>query len=206
MAEGARPRRILLVDAQRAFGQALWFVLDRAEGLECVGHIGSLDEMADAVDARRPDVILLDVHLLAGDGRRLGELVGTTSTVLLADRLDARTYSRAAEVAASGVVARDRDLRLLLHCLSGPLDAGFLIEAGHLAEIVGGDPPAVATLTRRELEVLGLLTEGLTARAIADRLCIGLHTTRGHLKNVRAKLDAHSAVEAVARGREAGLV
>jgi DNA-binding NarL/FixJ family response regulator len=206
MAEGARHRRILLVDAQRAFGQALWFVLDRADGLECVGHVGSLDEMAEVLGARRPDVILLDLHLLAGDGRRLNELVGVTPTVLLADRLDARAYSRAAEVAASGVVARDRDLRLLIHCLSGPLDAGFVIEAGQLAEIVGGGSATVATLTRRELEVLGLLTEGLTAQAIADRLCIGLHTARGHLKNVRSKLDAHSAVEAVARGREAGLV
>jgi DNA-binding NarL/FixJ family response regulator len=206
MSEGARPRRILLVDAQRAFGQALWFVLDRAEGLDCVGHLGALDDLAEVVHARRPDVILLDLHLLAGDGRRLGELVDGTSTVLLADRLDAHAYSRAAEVAASGVVARDRDLRLLLHCLSGPLDAGFVIEAGHLAEIVGGAKAPVAALTRRELEVLGLLTEGLTAQAIAERLCIGLHTTRGHLKNVRSKLDAHSAVEAVARGRAAGLV
>jgi DNA-binding NarL/FixJ family response regulator len=200
-------RRVLLVDRQQAFGQALWFVLDRADGLECVGHLTSLDDLTATVSARSPDLLLVDVTLLGDDARTATEQVGGVPIVLLADHLDGRVYARAAEIAAAGVVGRDRDLRLLLRTLAAPLDSGFVIEAVHLVEVFGppGGAPA-AKLTKRELEVLGLLTEGLAPREIAERLCIGLHTARGYVKNVRAKLDARSALEAVARGREAGLV
>jgi DNA-binding CsgD family transcriptional regulator len=53
-------------------------------------------------------------------------------------------------------------------------------------------------LTRRELEVLGLMAAGLGNKAIADRLFISLHTARNHVKSILHKLAAHSRLEAVA--------
>ena len=52
-------------------------------------------------------------------------------------------------------------------------------------------------LTRRELEALQLLAEGLSYKQIADRLGITLNTVNNHLRNVREKLDAHSSIEAI---------
>jgi LuxR family maltose regulon positive regulatory protein len=64
----------------------------------------------------------------------------------------------------------------------------------------------VSPLTEREVEVLHLLAEGLSNKAIAERLIVAPSTIKQHLKNVYGKLDVHSRTEAVARGRELGLL
>jgi LuxR family maltose regulon positive regulatory protein len=70
-------------------------------------------------------------------------------------------------------------------------------------------PPAGATLdplTRRELEVLRLLAEGLSNKEIASRLVVAPSTVKQHLKNIYGKLDVHSRTQAVARGRDLALL
>ena len=54
------------------------------------------------------------------------------------------------------------------------------------------------SLTARELEVLQLMSEGLANQLIAERLFLSLNTVRNHVRNVLAKLNAHSKLEAVA--------
>jgi DNA-binding CsgD family transcriptional regulator len=61
-------------------------------------------------------------------------------------------------------------------------------------------------LTAREMDVLTLLGDGLDPKQIAGRLCISVHTTRGHLKNIMMKLGAHSQVQAVVIAARAGLL
>ena len=61
-------------------------------------------------------------------------------------------------------------------------------------------------LTERELEVLGLLAEGLPNKKIADTLIVAPSTIKQHLKNIYSKLDVHSRTQAVARGQELGLL
>ncbi len=62
------------------------------------------------------------------------------------------------------------------------------------------------SLTRRELEVLTLLSEGLTNREIGQQLCIEAETVKGHNKNIYSKLGAKSRTEAVKQAREFGLL
>jgi DNA-binding NarL/FixJ family response regulator len=63
-----------------------------------------------------------------------------------------------------------------------------------------------AELTERELEVLILLTQGLSTAGIADRLSISPSTTRNHIQNILQKLHVHSRAAAVAYAFEHGLV
>ncbi|MEI8106101.1 MAG: helix-turn-helix transcriptional regulator [Actinomycetes bacterium] len=62
------------------------------------------------------------------------------------------------------------------------------------------------TLSERQREVLGLLAEGLTARAIAARLGISEPTARNHIHGVLRRLNCHSQLAAVARARERRLL
>jgi PAS domain S-box-containing protein len=73
------------------------------------------------------------------------------------------------------------------------------LEGGH------GHPPAdapAATLTRREVEVLRLLTEGSNTTAAAARLHVSRATVRNHVQNILAKLGVHSRLAAVAYARD----
>ena len=64
----------------------------------------------------------------------------------------------------------------------------------------------IEPLTKRELDVLRLLAEGLTTPEIANRLYISAGTAKWHTINVYRKLDVHSRVQAVTRAHELGLI
>jgi len=61
-------------------------------------------------------------------------------------------------------------------------------------------------LTKREQDVLQLLTEGLTNKEMAGRLIVAPSTVKQHLKNIYNKLDVRNRTQAVARGRELNLL
>jgi LuxR family maltose regulon positive regulatory protein len=68
------------------------------------------------------------------------------------------------------------------------------------------DEGLVEPLSERELEVLGLVAEGLSNREIAARLLISLSTVKGHTANIYGKLGVHSRTQALARARDLGLL
>jgi LuxR family maltose regulon positive regulatory protein len=61
-------------------------------------------------------------------------------------------------------------------------------------------------LSRREIDVLRLMTEGLSNREISERLFLALSTVKGHNQTIFGKLQVQRRTEAVARARELGLV
>jgi LuxR family maltose regulon positive regulatory protein len=92
-------------------------------------------------------------------------------------------------------------IRDLLDAFRQPAErAGPLADTAPLMPAPGGE--LVEPLTERELEVLHLLSTGMTNKEIADRLVVAPSTVKQHLKNIYGKLDVHSRTQAVARGRE----
>lgn len=69
-----------------------------------------------------------------------------------------------------------------------------------------GEEPSPSLLTPREVEILGLVGEGLSNKAVARRLGISAHTVKFHLESIFAKLGAASRAEAVARGLRGGVI
>lgn len=68
------------------------------------------------------------------------------------------------------------------------------------------DPAGLPALTARQLEVLGLLDQGLAAKTIAARLCLSPTTVRNHIRGVLVALGCHSQLEAVAKSRRLGVI
>ncbi|HEX4938600.1 MAG TPA: LuxR C-terminal-related transcriptional regulator [Candidatus Kapabacteria bacterium] len=64
----------------------------------------------------------------------------------------------------------------------------------------------IEPLTHRELEVLGMIASGHRNQAIADTLHIAVTTTKAHIRNIFEKMAVTSRTQAVARGRELGLI
>ncbi|HET6605485.1 MAG TPA: response regulator transcription factor [Rhodopila sp.] len=86
--------------------------------------------------------------------------------------------------------------------------AGLLVRAPQLPAARGGFAAAddAPLLTPREREILGLLGEGLSNKAMARRLGISVHTVKFHLEALFSKLDATSRAEAVAKGLRGGVI
>ncbi|MEZ4707846.1 MAG: LuxR C-terminal-related transcriptional regulator [Caldilineaceae bacterium] len=110
-------------------------------------------------------------------------------------------HEAAAQAIRPGYVAR------LLAALTGEAQK---VEQHPRSQVVSTPAPAnqplIEPLSDRELEVLHLIAQGLTNRAIADRLFIALSTVKGHNRVIFGKLQVNRRTEAVARARELGLV
>ena len=111
---------------------------------------------------------------------------------------------------ALGILLRDGDGDLLHTALQALVQGLFVLETGlaeHLYPAGRAEelPPPAEPLTPREEEVLALLAEGLSNRAIAHALDISEHTVKFHVNAIMSKLDARSRTEAVVRATRLGL-
>lgn len=116
-------------------------------------------------------------------------------------------HGRSLELRVSALAARGRQGVGLVHVVEGSATRAVFSACPRgvdRAENAGG--LALGTLTRRELDVLRLLAEGMSTDDIAARLTISPTTVRNHVSRCLAKLDAHSRLEAVAVARRLDLV
>jgi DNA-binding NarL/FixJ family response regulator len=99
---------------------------------------------------------------------------------------------------------RDRDIVLV----PGPEQADVVVDesAVRAGERLDGAEDRDGALTRREVSVLRLVTQGLSNKEIASELGISTHTVKYHLASLLAKLGVHSRTEAVTMGLRKGLV
>jgi LuxR family maltose regulon positive regulatory protein len=95
-------------------------------------------------------------------------------------------------------------LRTYAHSLLGAFPDAQ--PAGHAGPKVAGRPVLVETLTKREREVLQLISEGLSNREIAGKLVLALNTVKRHTSNIYGKLGVSSRTQAIARARQLGWI
>lgn len=189
-------------------------VLAEATGeCEVVGTARDQAGLQAVVAQDKPDVVLLDLHMADGaalpllwwlrqSAPRL-EVVGLSEadddTIVTALQAGARGYL-GRQVTAEELGQAIRTVRqggMVLH----PLAAATLLQ-----RLQAANAPRPEALTPRELEVLRLLVEGLTNKAIAGRLGISDHTVKFHIGAILGKLGASSRTEAVTLAVRQGLV
>jgi DNA-binding NarL/FixJ family response regulator len=209
---------VLVVEDQRALAGALEAAIAAQPDLECVGAVGSVGEALRLAATGRPDVVLMDIHLPGVDGiegtRRLTAAHPGTRVLILTADATPDLLTGAAKSGAAGFLAKDSAFPDILAAIRSPVEGKVLVEGATLAALLEGTarptPSAGAAnpagLSRREVEVLELMGQGLDPGAIAERLVVSRHTARGHVKKVMMKLGAHSQLEAVVTATKMGLL
>jgi len=218
MAEPARERlRVLVVDDHRAVAEAIAMAIDLRSDMRCVGVASTLAEARAVFLTGAPDVLLTDVRLPDGDGieaaRRFTELNPDLRILVLTAYADVDVMARAAAIGACGILPKESSISSVLTAVRRAGEGEMTVEGSVLSALlnrVHPDHPAMSpptvTLTDRESEVLRWLSQGLDPQTIARRLGISVHTCRGHVKSILAKLQAHSQLEAVVKAMRLGLV
>jgi DNA-binding NarL/FixJ family response regulator len=174
---------------------------------------GSADALFDAAAGRleeTADVILWDAGWKSDEREaeeRLDEVVPVLALVP-----DVESASALWRLGVRGIISRGNNMQ------DGELAAAIVATAAGLVVLAPslvkrlslGDAPVEAEpaidLTPREIEVLTLLTEGLTNKAIARQLTISDHTVKFHVNAILTKLDAQSRTDAVVRATRLGLI
>jgi DNA-binding NarL/FixJ family response regulator len=202
--------RILIVAEDPLARAGLDAMLADQPGCAVVGRVGGVDELQSALDVYSPDVLVWDLGWdPAAQIEALSDFqeVGIPIVALVSHEADA---SAARAAGARGILLRDSDAASLLTAAAA-VSAGLVVAdlALSTAAWPGGAqalPRATVPLTPREVEVLGLLAEGLPNKTIANRLGISEHTVGFHVNSIFGKLGVQSRTEAVIQATRLGLI
>jgi DNA-binding NarL/FixJ family response regulator len=211
--------RVLIADDQELVRTGFRVILNAAADLEVVGEAGDGRAAIEAVDAVRPDIVLMDIRMPNLDGieatRRLTQRARAPRVLILTTfDLDEYVYE-ALRAGASGFLLKDAGADELLHAvrvvaageaLLAPSITRKLIEDYARRPPVREQPAALAELTARELEVLRLLARGRSNADIARDLVVSDATVKTHVARIFGKLDLHDRAQAVVLAYESGLV
>jgi DNA-binding NarL/FixJ family response regulator len=206
--------RVLVVDDHRTFGELLSRALEAEPDLTCVGQAQSSAEAIKAVPALNPDVVIMDLQLPDRDGiTTTAELTRThpdLKVLILTAHAGPNEMARAGAAGASGFLTKDGALTDVLDALRSARRGSLILPPSVLAGFATkgsvATVPGDVGLTPREREVLQLLGQGRDPRSISKELGVSMHTCRGYIKGVLAKLKVHSQLEAVVVGTRMGLI
>lgn len=206
--------RILIVDDHAVVRAGLRALIDgEADTMHVVDEAAGGEQAVRLATQLRPDVVLMDLRLDERDGgfdgteaarRILAELPGTKVVVLTShsSRTDVR---RALDAGALGYVLKAGPPEELFRAIHAAATGGLTLsrEAAALFTTRDAGPDL---LSDRELEVVRLLAEGLTNRAIAKALFLTEATVKSHLVRIYRKLDTDSRSATIAEAHRRGLI
>ena len=215
------PVRVLLVDDQALFREALAVLLEVRAEIEVVGEAADGAAALERSAALQPDVVLMDLHMPVLDGiaatRRLKVEQPDVRVLALTTFDDDEDVFAALRAGAVGYLLKDVTSDRLVEALLAAARGESVLQPSVAARVVArfaGMPddaaprpqPLVVPLSDRELEVLRLLGDGCSNREIATSLFLAEGTVKNHVTNVLAKLGARDRTQAALRGRALGLV
>ena len=204
-----RPLRVLVVDDHAVTRAGIVHLLSTSDpALQIVGEAGSGEEAIVEWRALRPDVVLMDLQMLDGDGidaiARIRAEDATASIVALTAFASDDLVAGAFRAGARGYLGKESSGIELARAVRAA-SRGEMVVSGEAAErlhshLNGADD--AHGLSDRERQVLVLLERGSTDREIAAALSISVKTVEKHVGSILRKLDAQNRTQAVARARE----
>ena len=208
------PIRVLIVDDHALFAEALAARLGREPDLVILPIAADVRRALALTAAERPRVIVLDMTLDTESGLdvldRVRKRYPDVRVVMLTAMSDVDAMVRAIRTGAVAWVEKTESADLVARVIRSAARRGGWIPPDVLGEVLrrlreddaGG---VIAELTPREREVLQCMVDGLGRAEIAERLCLSANTVRTHTQNLLAKLDMHSALEAITLAMRAGM-
>jgi DNA-binding NarL/FixJ family response regulator len=162
------------------------------------GKTGTVAGCWDMLKAGQPDVLLLDVGLPDGSGMdlcpQLKAKYPSMNILMLTGYAEYAVISHTLNNGASGYILKNAMPEEIVEGIRTVASGKrFLCEEADI--LLKKERSTGIILTRREHELLKLITQGLTSMEIADKMCLGYETIRSYRKNLHIKLGAHNIVE-----------
>ncbi|HLZ26568.1 MAG TPA: response regulator transcription factor [Chloroflexota bacterium] len=212
--------RVVLADDQELVRQGLRMILESEPDVEVVGEAADGGGAVEMVKHENPDVLLLDVRMPGQDGIAAAKQIlshSPATRVLMLTTFDLDDYVfESLRAGASGFLLKDmsgeeivaavRQAAKGADSLLASAVTRRLVERFTRGRSVRASRSAVAELTKRELDVLRLIAQGLSNAEIASELRVAETTVKTHVNRLLMKLELRDRVQVVIFAYESGLV
>lgn len=182
--------RVLIAEDHGVVRAGLEQLLGSYAELEVVGSVANGEEAVSLVLERRPDVVLMDLHMPVKDGIEATRLIKAgcpeTNVVVLTSFSDRERILRAIDAGAIGYLLKDAEPHELLLGIRAAArgDSPLAPSVAHVVLTERAERRPAEELSAREREVLALIGSGLGNKQIARRLGISEKTVKGHLTRI----------------------
>lgn len=202
--------RVMIVDDHPVVRRGLAELIADEADLEVCGEAGDAVEALRLLETARPDVVVVDISLQAGNGIELVEQIKLRDErvkTLVSSMHDETLFAeRALRAGAMGYINKqeptERVLDAIREVLNGQVFLSTRMANRLLQSVVGGetlDQDPIGSLSNRELEVFELIGQGLTTKKIAGRLHLSPKTIETHREKIKTKLNLTNSTELARR-------
>jgi len=211
--------RILIADDHAVVRVGTRRILEQEPDLEVVAEAGDGEEAVRQATSLKPDVAIIDVAMPKLDGiqatKQIKSVCPAIAVLILSAYDDDQFVFSLLEAGAAGYLLKSIRGSELVDAVRA-VQAGESVLHPSIARKVlnrfariSGEPKEkepTEVLSEREMDVLRLVTKGLSNKDIAEELCLSIRTVQGHLGNIFNKLQVGSRTEAVVRALKEGWV
>ena len=198
--------RIVIADDHSMIREGLKQLLELDGDIQVVGEAGNGEECLTVIEKVKPDVVLLDINMPVMNGLKMLEVLRNSENksqrvLILTIHNEVEYLMKAVEIGVEGYVLKDAESSVLKKAIykvhSGEEYIDFTM-VPLLNEKIAQEKEKVEDekLTRREIEVLKLLAEGLFNKEIAYKLSISEKTVKNHVSNIFKKIGVFDRTQA----------
>jgi DNA-binding NarL/FixJ family response regulator len=217
----APKKTLIIVDDHSLFREGLKAILERNPGYEVIAEAGSGREAIRLIRQLKPDLALVDMSLPDQNGIELtAEIlrISPGTRIMIVSMHHKIDYIvKAFQAGAAGYVVKESASAKLLQGVETVLKGDYYLDASVSQQVVKKlaglhkkdlevSDEVYNALTLREQEVMLLVAEGLSTRAISERLFISPKTVENHRSNIMNKLGLHSSIELARYAARIGLI
>lgn len=222
--------KIVLVDDHQLFREGVKRILNMESSMEVVAEGSDGDVVIDLVRSHNPDVVLMDINMPNINGveatKNLVEKFPNIKVLILSIHDDESYVTHVLKTGASGYLLKEMDTDALIEAVKVVGEGGAYIHPkvthnliNEYRRLASDDKPETEIgfreveyrrplhlLTRRECEVLQLMTDGKSNRAIGEALYISEKTVKNHVSNILQKMNMNDRTQAVVEAIKNGWV
>ena len=200
------PVNVFVAEGQNLVKEGLKSLLENECEVTVVGDAKNGFECLNEVNKLNPNIVILDVNMAGMDGIKTLQIMKdqgfNVKTLMLADSLNSDCLMSAVDLGCDGFLLKDTDVSTLRQAIYTIYNGGKYIQddlQNHLAdsiELRADVADKLNELTRREVDVLKLLAEGLFNKEIAVKLNISERTVKNHVSNIFKKIQVNDRTQA----------
>jgi len=204
-------KRVLIVEDDQEIRNSFTLIVNSSQKFMVVNAYSKCEEAIENLNKDRAEIVLMDIELPGMNGIQGTKLIKDkaphTDIIMVSVYEDSELVFEALKAGASGYITKSANYLELLTALEEIVKGGAPMSSKIARMVIDNfhvNPNS--PLTKRETEILQLISEGKTYTQISEELFISKETAKTHIKNIYSKLQVNSKSEAIAKATQDRLI